>query len=80
MRRRPTPYNEEYNDREIYVNNRYNNNDNYDEGNNREFRNRSFRAFNTERNEDLKENKNNDVYTRRGNYNSQLNFPYDRYE
>ena len=80
MRRRPTPYNEEYDDRNVYVNNRYNNNDNYDEGNNREFRNRSFRAFNTERNEDLKENKNNDVYTRRGNYNSQLNFPYDRYE
>jgi len=78
MRRRPTPYNEENNDRYIYSNNRYNNNDNnFDEGNNREFRNRSFRAFSPER---YQENRKNDEYVRRGNYNSQLNFPYDRYD
>ena len=50
----------------------------------RKFRNRNLRAFspknndNTiQKNEDLN---NNLSYIRRGYYNSQLNFPYDRYE
>ena len=90
-RRRPTPYNEEYNDRNYY-NNRYNNinendryNNNYDEGNNMEFRNRSFRALSPRNNEKINdkindEEKDNANYVIRGYYNSQLNFPYDRYQ
>ena len=82
-RRRPTPYNEEYNDRKINSYDAFNN-DNYDERNKEEFKNRNLRAFspknndNTiQKNEDLN---NNLSYIRRGYYNSQLNFPYDRYE
>jgi len=94
-RRRPTPYNEEYNNRNYY-NNRYNNNinenendkynnNNYDEGNNMEFRNRSFRAFSPRNNEKIdhkinENEKDNASYVKRGYYNSQLNFPYDRYQ
>ena len=88
-RRRPTPYNEGYNIRNYY-NNSYNNvieNDrynNYDEGNNMEFRNRS-RDFSLRNNEKIndkinEDEKDNDRYVKRGYYNSQLNFPYDRYQ
>jgi hypothetical protein len=93
-RRRPTPYNEGNNDRN-YDNNGYNNgynniheNDrynNYNEENNMELRNRSFRAFSTRNNEKIndkinEDEKDNASYVKRGYYNSQLNFPYDRYQ
>lgn len=90
-RRRPTPYNEGYNERNYY-NNRYNNmnendryNNNYDEGNNMEFRNRNLRAFSPQNNEKINDKineneKDNEKYVKRGYYNSQLNFPYDRYQ
>lgn len=86
MMRRPTPYNDGYNDRNSYGNNRYNN-ENYDDGNN-EYKNRNYRPFNPERNDsDIKKNENyndnnkdNSNYVRRGYYNSQLNFPFDRFE
>lgn len=86
--RRPTPFEEVNNNRNSYENNRYNN-DNFDEGNNnRDFRNRSFKVqspmrndYNQGRNgqniEDRKEDLN---YVKRGFYNSQLNYPYDRYQ
>lgn len=69
------PYNERYNE--------------YDEMNNNEYRNRNFSAFSLEKNDNNKGNKNynydedkkdNSSYVRRGYYNSQLNFPYDRYD
>ena len=70
-----SPYNERYNE--------------YDKMNNNEYRNRNFRAFSPEKNDNNKQNKNynfdedkkdNSSYVRRGYYNSQLNFPYDRYD
>ena len=73
--RRRSPYNERYNE--------------YDEMNNNKYRNRNFRAFSPEKNDNNKRNKNdnydedkkdNSSYVRRGYYNSQLNFPYDRYD
>ena len=82
-RRKPTPYNEENNDRKINAYDRYSN-DIYDEKINEEFKNKNLRALSPKINENIlqkNENKNDNlVYIRRGYYNSQLNFPYDRYE
>lgn len=90
-RRRLTPYEEGFNDRNSYGNDRYNNNNknnerynNYDEGNKMELRNRNFRALspdNNKINDNYNEEKiDNSSYTRRGYYNSQLNFPNERYQ
>jgi hypothetical protein len=90
--RRPTPYNDGYNDRnnDRYNNNNYNdryNNNNFEEPTNGDFRNNRNRAFSPQNNN--YNNKNNNFnedskekldYVRRGYYNSQLNFPFDRYE
>ena len=90
--RRPTPYNDGYNNNNndrFYnntLNNRYNN-ENFGDGTNEEFRNNRLRVFspqnnnynykNTNSKEDSQEKSD---YISRGYYNSQLNFPYDRYD
>ena len=79
--RNPAPYDE---GRNSYGNDRFvgNNNTNFDGGNNQDFRERSLRVNNPEnnigRNEEYNDNKNLN-FVRRGNYNSQLNYP-NRYE
>ena len=90
--RRPTPYNDGYNNNNndrFYnntLNNRYNN-ENFGDGINEDFRNNRLRVFslqnnnynykNTNSKEDSQEKSD---YISRGYYNSQLNFPYDRYD
>ena len=89
--RRPTPYNDGYNDNnndKLYnntLNNRNNNNNNYGDGTNGDFRNNRMKVFSPQNNNNKKINFNEDSkeksdYVRRGYYNSQLNFPFDRYE
>ena len=82
--KRPIPYKDVYNDR--YNNERFNN-ENYEETNNNDFRNNNIRAFSPDRNNYNKINDNYNEnskeksdYVRRGYYNSQLNFPNDRYQ
>ena len=80
--RNPTPYDE---GRNSYGNDRFggNNNANFDGGNNQDFRERSLRAndpeYNIGRNEEYNNDNKNLNFVRRGNYNSQLNYP-NRYE
>ena len=87
-KRRPTPYDEGLNDRNNFGNDRYNDingyNNNYDDGNNMEMKNRNFKDSNPDNNK-LNDNYNeekmdNSRYVRRGYYNSQLNFPNERYQ
>jgi len=81
--RNPTPYDE---GRNSFGNDRYggNNNANFNGENNQDYRERSLRINNSEnnipRNEEYNDNKNENLnFFRRGNYNSQLNYP-NRYE
>ena len=80
--RNPTPYDE---GRNSYGNDKFggNNNANFNGGNNQDFRERSLRANIPENNIGRSEEYNNDNknlnFVRRGNYNSQLNYP-NRYE
>lgn len=76
---RRSPYNQRYNDR--YINN-------YDKEKNDDYTNRNFRVLSPEKNDYRQiqnekyneDKKDNSSYVRRGFYNSQLNFPYDRYD
>lgn len=82
--RRPSPYYDGYDKTNNYrYNNRYNNG-NFDERNNR-----NPRLYNSQKNindcNNINSNKNEESkgkvdYSHRGYYNSQLNFPFDRYE
>ena len=83
---RRSPYNQQYNDK---FNDRYNYRyNNYDEENNMDYKNRNIRAFSPVKNDNRQiqndkyneDKKDNASYVRRGFYNSQLNFPYDRYD
>ena len=89
--RRLTPYNGGYNDNNNndklynYTLNNRNNNNNYDDGTNGDFRNNRMKVFSPQNNNNKNINFNEDSkeksdYVRRGYYNSQLNFPFDRYE
>ena len=88
--RRPTPYNDGYNDNnndKLYNNtlNNRNNNNNYGDGTNGDFRNNRMKVFSPQNNNNKNINFNEDSkeksdYVIRGYYNSQLNFPFDRYE
>ncbi len=90
--RRPTPYNDGYNNNNndrFYnntLNNRYNN-ENFGDGINEDFRNNRLRVFSPQNNNYNYKNNNSKEdsqeksdYISRGYYNSQLNFPYDRYD
>jgi len=82
--RRPTPYNDRYDQRNFISNNRYNKDnyiDNYEENkkNDRRIYAPTPRDNFNQRKKDYDQNENNN-YIKRGFYNSQLNFPFDRYE